>query len=164
MYTSLNRSPTKECIFIGRIFCAFLANKIAYVQSIIAYTLIVNVNSAEVIISCPISSGRLILLSLVKNIKFLCDEKRLTFAELERNVGISNGQIRRWDNSSPKTENVQKVADYFNVSVDYLLGRTDDLEIQTIAAHHDGDEWTGEELEEIERFKEFVRMKRKQQE
>lgn len=33
-------------------------------------------------------------------------------------------------------------------------------EIETIAAHHDGEEWTEEELEEIERFKEFVRMKR----
>lgn len=33
--------------------------------------------------------------------------------------------------------------------------------IQTLAAHHDGEDWTEEELEEIERFKEFVRMKRK---
>lgn len=33
-------------------------------------------------------------------------------------------------------------------------------EIETIAAHHDGDEWTEEELEEIERFKQFVKMKR----
>lgn len=32
---------------------------------------------------------------------------------------------------------------------------------QTIAAHHDVEEWTEEELEEIEQFKEFVRMKRK---
>ncbi|CAI6302107.1 XRE family transcriptional regulator [Bacillus subtilis] len=31
----------------------------------------------------------------------------------------------------------------------------------TIAAHHDGEDWTEEELEEIERFKEFVRLKRK---
>ncbi|MGG0891655.1 helix-turn-helix transcriptional regulator [Cytobacillus horneckiae] len=33
-------------------------------------------------------------------------------------------------------------------------------EPETIAAHHDGEEWTGEELEEIERFKEFVKLKR----
>lgn len=103
-------------------------------------------------------------MSLVDRIKKLCTTRKVTVAEVERKTGISNGQIRRWDTSSPKTENVQKVADYFNVSVDYLLGRTDDLYIETIAAHHDGDEWTDEELEEIERFKEFVRMKRKQQE
>jgi len=34
--------------------------------------------------------------------------------------------------------------------------------IETIAAHHDSEEWTEEELAEIERFKEFVRMKRQQ--
>lgn len=32
--------------------------------------------------------------------------------------------------------------------------------IETIAAHHDGEDWTEEELEEIKRFKEFVKMKR----
>ncbi|MBP1990218.1 transcriptional regulator with XRE-family HTH domain [Paenibacillus eucommiae] len=35
------------------------------------------------------------------------------------------------------------------------------IEPQTIAAHHESEEWTEEELEEIERFKEFVRSKRK---
>lgn len=103
-------------------------------------------------------------MGLVKKIKSLCDDKKVTVAELERKSGISNGQIRRWDNSSPKIENIQKVADYFNVSVDYLLGRTDDEEIETIAAHHDGEDWTDEELEEIERFKRFVKSNRKQQE
>lgn len=31
----------------------------------------------------------------------------------------------------------------------------------TIAAHHDGEDWTEEELEEIEKFKEFIKSKRK---
>lgn len=62
-----------------------------------------------------------------------------------------------------------KVADYFDVSVDYLLCRTDKKrfydstetnDLQTIAAHHDGEEWTKEELEEIEQFKRFVAMRR----
>jgi len=63
--------------------------------------------------------------SLVERIKYLCNERKITFAEVERKVGISNGQIRRWDTSSPKIENVEKVANYFDVSTDYLLGRTD---------------------------------------
>ncbi|GIP61995.1 hypothetical protein J32TS6_05500 [Virgibacillus pantothenticus] len=33
----------------------------------------------------------------------------------------------------------------------------------TIAAHHDGDEWTEEELKEIEKFKEYLRSKREKQ-
>ena len=50
-----------------------------------------------------------------------------------------------------------------NVSIDFILGKTDiRTPIETIAAHHEGEEWTEEELEEIERFKEFVRMKRQQ--
>lgn len=64
-------------------------------------------------------------MSLVRRIKLLCDERKVTFAEVEREIGISNGQIRRWDNVSPKSETLQKVADYFDVSTDYLLGRTD---------------------------------------
>ncbi len=51
-------------------------------------------------------------------------------------------------------------------STDYLLGRTDVKRFndsnETIAAHHDGEEWTKEELEEIERFKQFVKLKRKE--
>lgn len=35
-----------------------------------------------------------------------------------------------------------------------------DMGIETIAAHHDGDKWTTEELDEIEQFKEFVKAKR----
>ena len=31
--------------------------------------------------------------------------------------------IVRWDKSSPTTDKLQKVADYFGVSIDYLLGR-----------------------------------------
>lgn len=64
-------------------------------------------------------------MSLARRIKGLCDEKKVTFAEVERRIGISNGQIRRWDNVSPKSETLQKVADYFDVSMDYLLGRTE---------------------------------------
>lgn len=100
-------------------------------------------------------------------IKSLCADKKVTFAEVERKTGISNGQIRRWDSSSPKIDNVRKVADYFNVTTDYLLGRTDVKsfdEPETIAAHHDGEEWTDEELEELERFKEFMRSKRNKKE
>lgn len=63
----------------------------------------------------------------------------------------------------PDAEMLQKLADIYQTSVDYLLGRTNIKDpIETIAAHHDGEEWTEEELEDIEKFKEFVRMRRKQ--
>ncbi|ETA73472.1 helix-turn-helix domain-containing protein [Ligilactobacillus equi] len=62
-------------------------------------------------------------MGLADKIKELCIEKRITVAELERKTGISNGQIRKWNERSPKAENLSKVADYFHVTTDYLLGR-----------------------------------------
>lgn len=70
-------------------------------------------------------------MTLTERIKVLADEKKTTFAEIERNVGISNGQIRRWDTSSPKIENIQRVADFFSVSTDYLLGRSETKTLAT---------------------------------
>lgn len=52
---------------------------------------------------------------------------------------------------------------FFNVTTDYRLARTNiRTPIDTIAAHHDGDEFTEEEFEDIEKFKEFVKMRRGQ--
>ena len=62
-------------------------------------------------------------MNLFEKIKTLAQKRKITIAELERATGISNGQIRRWDFSSPKAENLEKVADYFGVTTDYLLGR-----------------------------------------
>lgn len=78
-------------------------------------------------------------MSLTSRIKQLADEKHVTIAEIERKTGISNGQIRRWDSSSPKIENIKKVADFFDVSTDYLIGRTsnpriDDFDNQNLSS------------------------------
>lgn len=67
----------------------------------------------------------MIPLSLVEKIKVLCKEQKISIAELERKTGISNGQIRKWDVSTPGSDKLEAIADYFDVSVDYLLGRTD---------------------------------------
>lgn len=64
-------------------------------------------------------------MSLVEKIKILCKEQKITVAELERKTGISNGQIRKWDVSTPGIDKIKTIADYFDVSTDYLLGRTD---------------------------------------
>lgn len=65
-------------------------------------------------------------MQLYERIKRLAQDQKLTIAELEREIGISNGQIRKWQNQTPGVDKLQKVADYFGVTTDYLLGRTDD--------------------------------------
>lgn len=41
--------------------------------------------------------------------------------KLEKELGFSNGSISKWKNSMPNPERLKKLADYFNVSVEYLL-------------------------------------------
>lgn len=63
---------------------------------------------------------------LLERIKELCKKRGITVSELENRVGFGKNSIYKWKTQSPKIETLQKVADYFNVSTDYLLGRTDD--------------------------------------
>nr|WP_302600146.1 helix-turn-helix transcriptional regulator [uncultured Cellulosilyticum sp.] len=70
-------------------------------------------------------------MDIVNKIKALCEEKQITITELERLVGIGRSTIRNWNKSYPTSDKLQKVADYFHVSVDYLLGREEKLNTLT---------------------------------
>ncbi|WP_445448960.1 helix-turn-helix domain-containing protein [Enterococcus faecalis] len=59
-------------------------------------------------------------------IKQLATQRTITIAELERNLDIANGTIGKWDKQNPSIEPLKKLADYFGVTTDYLLGRTND--------------------------------------
>jgi repressor protein len=63
-------------------------------------------------------------MTILDRIRSLANERKVTLAELERNLDFSNGSLRKWGTSTPSGDKIEKVADYFNVSVDYLLGRT----------------------------------------
>lgn len=63
---------------------------------------------------------------LYHRIKELCSHKGITISKLESDLGFSNSSIKKWEKvSSPSIDKIVKVASYFNVSVDYLIGRTD---------------------------------------
>ena len=55
----------------------------------------------------------------------LVKQRFMTVAQLERTLDLSNGSISKWAKSKPNSEPLEKVADYLNVSTDYLLGSTD---------------------------------------
>ncbi|UBH07882.1 helix-turn-helix domain-containing protein [Macrococcus armenti] len=56
-------------------------------------------------------------------VKKLVNKRKMSIAELERKLDLSNGQIKRWEKSAPNGNHLKLVADYFDVSVDYLLDR-----------------------------------------
>lgn len=41
--------------------------------------------------------------------------------KLEKELGFSNGSISKWKTSKPTTERLQKIADYFGVSIEFLM-------------------------------------------
>lgn len=50
---------------------------------------------------------------------------KTTIAALERELGLSNGIIKKWRAQSPSCDKVVKIANHLNVSTDYLiLGKT----------------------------------------
>jgi len=104
------------------------------------------------------------MMDLGKRLKQLRIERGLNQIDIANMLGVERSTYGKYEtgDSSPDYEKLIQLSDFYQVSIDYLLGKTDVKDpIETIAAHHDGEEWTEEELEEIERFKEFVRMKRK---
>lgn len=102
-------------------------------------------------------------MTLVERIKKLCNDHKITLAELERKASLSNGTIRRWDEKTPGIDKLQAVADYFNVSTDYLLGRekeTGELEAFFRLNTQDLNEEEKEQLqEELEEYMLFIKNK-----
>lgn len=60
-----------------------------------------------------------------ERIRELAKEKKISIRQLEINFGYSNGYIGSWKRQTPNSTELARLADYFNVSIDYLLGRTD---------------------------------------
>lgn len=65
---------------------------------------------------------------LFNRVKILSEKRGKNIKEVAKELGFSENAFYKWKSQSPKSETLEKVADYFNVSVDYLLGRTDEEE------------------------------------
>ena len=66
----------------------------------------------------------------------LCKKKTITKTQLEHECGFSQNSINKWESRSyPAADKLLKVADYFGVSVDYLLGRDKVAEENAILAN-----------------------------
>lgn len=61
-----------------------------------------------------------------EKIKILAKKQGISLNTLEERVGLGKNYIYSLKNKkTPSVEHIAKIADYFNVSTDYLLGRTD---------------------------------------
>lgn len=65
-------------------------------------------------------------MTIYERIESLRKSQGLSQWKLEKQLGFSNGSISKWKNSTPKVERLQKLADFFGVSVEYLMTGKED--------------------------------------
>ncbi|WP_150203300.1 helix-turn-helix domain-containing protein [Streptococcus constellatus] len=58
-------------------------------------------------------------------IKELADKQGISINVLEEKLGYGTNTLYRLKRSNPSSKVLREIADYFGVSTDYLLGRTD---------------------------------------
>lgn len=65
------------------------------------------------------------------NLRVLRKQHNLTQVALQVETGIEQALLSKFENGEriPPTETLLILADYYNVSIDYILGRTDNPEI-----------------------------------
>ncbi|ECB9650036.1 helix-turn-helix transcriptional regulator [Listeria monocytogenes] len=103
-----------------------------------------------------------------ERIKKLSAKRGITISQLTSELEMGENSIYRWKTQKPALDKLQKVADYFNVSIDYLVGRTDNPlidhdvpdEVATIAAHIDSNA-TDEDMKKILEYIDFIQQKYK---
>lgn len=61
-------------------------------------------------------------MNIAQPLRKLMDERKLSNSKLAREVGVHTSTVSNWlDGANPKIEHLKLVADYFGVTVDYLL-------------------------------------------
>ena len=56
-----------------------------------------------------------------ERIKELCKKNNISVNKLEIDLGFGTGYVSKLDKSTPNTKKIKSIADYFNISVDYLM-------------------------------------------
>ncbi len=58
---------------------------------------------------------------LYEKVEAACKEQGVSIAKLEKDCGIGNATVRRWDKAFPRINTLKKVADYLNKPIEYFL-------------------------------------------
>lgn len=98
-------------------------------------------------------------------LKELMQENKMTHQMLADRYDMDRTSVGKWvqGKNRPDLDMLVDLAKLFEVSTDYLTGVSNirnPYEIKTIAAHHDGEEYSEEEQKAIEEFKEMVKRLR----
>ncbi|WP_407346365.1 helix-turn-helix domain-containing protein [Lactococcus petauri] len=87
-------------------------------------------------------------------IKKLAEKRGKSLPAVSADLEFSDNLFYRWKTSNPKASDLAKVADYFHVSVDYLLGREEKTDVPDLSIDQILDSvenYSGGELNESDR-------------
>ena len=71
------------------------------------------------------------MFSTFEIVKDLCEKQGISLNTLEDKLKLGKNSLYGLKRNQPSAERLQQIADYFNVSTDYLLGRTDNPAISS---------------------------------
>lgn len=60
-------------------------------------------------------------MTITERLKMKCKEKGTSFNALEKELGLGNGTIRRWDEKVPGVDKAQLVANRLEISLEWLV-------------------------------------------
>ena len=80
------------------------------------------------------------MFSTLEKIKELAQKQGISLQKVAEDLGYSINYLYTLKEKTPKSDRLQEIANYFNVSTDYLLGRTDN---PTIAKDDKANEYLG---------------------
>lgn len=69
-------------------------------------------------------------MTIFEQIKSLAKSRNITMKDLALKLGFSENLFYTWKKTNPKASDLEKVADYFGVTVDFLLGREEKASIK----------------------------------
>lgn len=73
------------------------------------------------------------------NFTNLCNINNISPNAVAKSIGASNATCTKWKNGSiPNGETLFKLADYFNCSIDYLLGRAENPKAHLVSQSESG--------------------------
>lgn len=111
-------------------------------------------------------------MSLSRKLKQLRKERGITQVDLAKMIGVERSSVGKYETGTmPSAEVLTSIAEYFNVTTDYLLGVTDsqpspkrDAEVQKIINTLPLDLLDDEELQKLVEYAEFLVMQKKKKE
>ena len=83
-----------------------------------------------------------------ERVREFAKKQGLSINQLEDKLSFGKNSLYGLKKSNPNSKIIEKIADYFNVSTDYLLGRTDN---PRIASDDTASEYTTEDLRKMAR-------------